>query len=197
MNFSSWDKLPIKQQLGLFSVSIVLIAYLLYIFILEPQWTHIDELKKQYQVEEQKVKVIETFALAHPDMDGYLFELDNKIIAVDKLLPDTPEVSSFVLQVEQLAQESGVELSYIKPGKVDNKQGYREIAVELSIKGTFPGMMSFLHKTEGGSRFITIGTISTQIGAKGLESKMLAKIYSHGVAAAPAATPAPTPPANK
>jgi Tfp pilus assembly protein PilO len=186
MNFSSWDKLPIKQQITVFGVITILIAYLLYIFILEPQWTQIDTLKTQHQAEKQKVKVVEDFVRNHPDIEGYIFELDTKIVSTDKMLPDSPDISSFVLQMEQLAKDTGVELSYLKPGKTDNKQGYRELSVEMSVKGSFAGMMSFLRKTEEGARYMNIGTISTQISKDGLESKMLAKIYSHGV---------PTPPA--
>ena len=188
MNFVSWDKLQVKHKVSLFGVALVLISYLLYDFLLVPQWTHIDELTAQYNVELQQVKVIEAFAAAHPILEQYILSLDSKIMQVDKMLPDNPEISSFLVQLEQLSRESDVQLSSLKPVKTTNKEGYREIEVEFAIKGRFPQIMSFLSKTENGSRFLSVTNIGMQLGKEGLESKMLAKIYSHGV---PAAAPAP------
>lgn len=181
MNFLSWDKLQAKQKIAVFGISILVITYLFYSFLLVPEWTRINGLKAQCTTEKQQVKIVEDFVRVHPSPEEYLLELDNKIIEVNKMLPDNPDVSNFLLQVEQLATESGLELIYLKPGKIDNKQGYREIVMEFSIKGNFPGIMNFLHKTENLSRFISITTISMQVGANSLESKIVAKIYSHGV----------------
>lgn len=188
MDLLSWDKLQVKQKIISFGVSIFLVTYLVYSFLLVPKWTSIDELKAQNNIEQQQVKIVENFLMAHPSPETYLLELDNKITDVNQMLPDNPDVSNFLLQVEELAAQSGLQLSYLKPGKIDNKQGYREIIIDFSVKGDFSGIMNFLHKTENLPRFVSITTISMQLGTNGLESKMLAKIYSHGVTV-PAATP--------
>lgn len=191
MNFLSWHKTPVKNKVSIFIVSTLLIGYLLYIFLLVPKWAQLDELTSQYQAKEQQLKIVQAFAMAHPNPEFFLLQLDNKIFTANQMLPDTADVSSFILQLEQLATDCGVQLNSIKPGKIDNKQGYREIAMEISVKGNFPDMMNFLHKTESGGRFISIATIGMQIGTDGLESKMLAKIYSYGVPAAPVPPAAP------
>jgi len=188
MKFVSWDKLQVKHKVSVFGLSVILAAYFAYIFLLLPEWTRFDELTAQYKVEQQQVKVIEAFALAHPIPEQHLLELDNKIMQVDKLLPDSPEISNFLVELDVLSRECGVQLSYLKPIKVINKEGYREIEVEFSINGRFPQVMSFLSKAENGSRFINLTNIAMQLGKNGLESKLSAKIYSHGVSIAPEVT---------
>lgn len=188
MKFVSWDKLHVKHKVSLFGIGVVLTAYLAYIFLLLPEWTRMDELTAQYKIEQQQVKVVEAFAVAHPIPEQYLLELDNKIMQVDKLLPDSPEISSFLVELEGLSREFGVQLSYLKPIKTVNKDGYREIEVEFSINGRFPQVMSFLNKAENGSRFINVTNIGMQLGKNGLESKMSAKIFSHGVSVPPVVT---------
>ena len=188
MKFVSWDKLQAKHKVSVFGISVLLASYLAYAFLLVPEWTRLDELTAQYKVEQQQVKVIEAFALAHPIPEQHLLELDNKIMQVDKLLPDSPEISNFLVELDVLSRECGVQLSYLKPIKVINKEGYREIEVEFSINGRFPQVMSFLSKAENGSRFINLTNIAMQLGKNGLESKLSAKIYSHGVSIAPEVT---------
>ena len=185
MNFVSWDKLQVKHKVSLFGISVGIAAYLAYIFLLLPEWTRIDELTAQYNTELQQVKVIENFAQAHPIPEQYLLELDSKIVQVDDMLPDTPEISNFLVQLEQLSRQCGVQLSYLKPTKTVNKVGYREIELEFSIHGSFPQIMNFLSKAENGSRFINVTNIAMQIGKNGLDSKLSAKIYSHGISVTP------------
>ncbi len=187
MNLLSWDKLHVKQKITLFSLSMLGIIYLFYSFLLVPEWARIDELETNYNLERQQLQIVESFVLAHPNPEEYLSELDQKIIKSNKMLPDTPDVSNFLLQAEQLATECGLQLNYLKPGKIDAKQGYSEISVEFSVNGNFAGIMNFLHKTESLSRFISITTISMQLSKNGLESKMVAKIFSYGVIAPTAA----------
>jgi len=139
-------------------------------------------------MEQQQVKVIETFVQGHPNPEQHLLELDSKITQVDRMLPDNPEISSFLAEVEQLSRECGVQLGYLKLGKTVNKEGYREIEVEISLNGKFPQIMKFLSKTENGTRFISVTNIGMQLGKNSLESKLSAKIYSYGVPAVPAAT---------
>ena len=185
MNFVSWDKLQVKHKVSLFGIGTVVVIYLAYILLLLPEWTRIDELSAQYNTELQQVKVIENFVLAHPTPQQHILELDSKIMQVDKMLPDSPEISSFLVQLEQLSRECGVQLCYLKPTKTVNKEGYREIEVEFSINGRYPQIMNFLNKSENGSRFINVTNIAMQLGKNGLESKMSAKIYSHGVPIVP------------
>lgn len=199
MKFFSWDKVQVTHKISIFTLSAVLVTYLFYDFVLSPQWAQLDELTAKYQSEQQQVKVIEDFVLAHPNPEQYVTELDNKIIQVGNKFPDNPDISSFLLQIEQLSRACGVQLNYLKPTKIVNidKQGFREYEVEFSISGTFAQNMSFLSKTENGLRFINITNITMKLDKKRLESKVSAKIYSYGVPVAPVATNTNAPNANK
>lgn len=194
MNKFSWAKLQVKEKISVFALVAIIVTYLLYDLVLEPQWTHMDDLTAQYQAEQQQLKIVEDFVVAHPNPEQHLIELDNKLIQVGSKFPDNPEISSLLVQIEQLSRECGVQLNYLKPTKIANndKEGYREMDVEFSITGTFAQNMNFLNKTENGLRFANITSIGMQLNKKNLDSKITAKIYTYGV---PAAAPVPgTPP---
>jgi len=197
MNFIAWNKLQVKHKVSVFVISTAIITYLLYDLVLLPQWAHIDELTAEQSTELQKVKVIENYVLAHPSPEQHLVELDNKMLQIDKAFPDNPDISSFLVQIEQLSQECGVQLAYLKPGKIDNKEGYRQLDIELSINGSFAHVMDFLNKMENGLRFVNVTNIALQLGKEGLTSKLSAKIYSYGLPTAPVATNNKVPDAKK
>jgi len=191
MNNFSWGKLNDREKISIFVFCLVLIMYLFYDFILAPKWQQIDELNAQLATEQQQVKVVENFQVAHPNQEAFLIELDSKIIHVGTMLPDNPEISTLLVQFEQLSRECGVKLNYLKPTKINNKdkEGYREFEIEFSINGTFAQNMDFLNKTERGLRFINITGITMQIDKKNLDSKITAKVYSFGVPATKAQIP--------
>ena len=185
MKYISWNSLKTRHKISIFIIGAGIFSYLWYNLLLLPQWAYMDNLKKQHNAEFEKVKVIENFVLAHPNPEQYLAELDTRIVEVDKVLPDNFEISSFLAELEQSSQQCGVWLIYLKPGKIINKEGYRQWEIEISIKGNFYQTMNFFKKIENGLRFITISNIDMQVSEDGLTSKLSAKIYSYGIPAVP------------
>jgi len=177
----SWNKTPIKHKLFLFIISIIATSWAIYSLLLLPQWGEIDQLTDQYITERQQIQFIEDFLLLYPNPEESVVELDNKLLYVNTMLPDTPEISGFITKAEQLSRECGVQLGYIKPTKITNKEGYREYEIEILLNGTFIQSMDFLNKFENNSRFINVTTIAMLVGNNGLESKLSAKIYSYGI----------------
>lgn len=171
-----------KHKIGLFAASLVVIAWLFYSYVLLPQNLRIAELKVQCQAGGQQVQLIEAYAAAHPDIEHYLNELDGKIGQVSKILPDNNNIRDFLVQAEQAAKESSVRLSQIKPGQAVNKNGYREIPVEIAVKGSYFQILEFANKLENGPRFNTITNISMRAQQGILDNTVSVIIYSYGTA---------------
>ncbi len=176
----SWNKMLVKYKLSLVTVSMIAVTWLVYLSLLLPQWDRIDQLTTQFDKEYQQVKVIEDFLLIHPNPEQYILELDQKLMQIDRILPDNPESSSFIVQVEELSKECGIQLNYLKPTKIMNKDGYREYEIELSLIGGFIESMQFIKKIEYKSRFTNVITIVMLPNKNSLETKLSVKIYSFG-----------------
>jgi hypothetical protein len=114
------------------------------------------------------VKIIEDFLLVHPNPEQYIAELDKKLLHIDTMLPDNPEISTFLVQTEQLARECGLQFNYLKPLKIINKESHREYEMEISLIGNF-------------NQAINVVIISMQANKDRLETKISAKIYSFGI----------------
>lgn len=181
MTSFSWDKMPIKHKLSVAIITMIATTWFVYSFILQPQRDQINQLTAQHHTERQQVKVIEDFLLVHPIPEQYIVELDKKLLHIDTMLPDNPEISTFLLQVEELSRECGLQLNYLKPIKTTNKEGYREYEIEISLIGGFMQSMNFLNKFENQSRFTNVTTIAMLTNKDRLETKISAKIYSFGI----------------
>lgn len=170
-----------KQKIILFAVGIVLTYLLFFLFIWTPQSQRITELRNELQLERSRINVIEAFVIAHPNSDKYIIELDQKIVLVDKMFPNQPEISDLLSLLNQTSQNSGVQLVHVKPTAPINKSGYREIPIDILIKGDYFQTLNFLNKLESLPRLVLVTNISTLSKQKTLETKLSGIIYSYGV----------------
>ena len=132
-----------------------------------------------------RVSEIEAFALIHPNQDEYLVEVRNKLDSANRLLPSNLEISDYLLLIDRTAKDCSIYLKSIKPSAYINKNGYREIPIEILIQGDYFQTLNFLEKLESIPRFSTVTTISTQSHNNILESKLSVIIYSYGVTTIP------------
>lgn len=155
----SFNQIPIKQKIAVVLGANVLFILLFYFGLIVPQNEQLVQAMAQVNAEKQKVLTVENFAATKPNLDQYLADLDSKIMQLNNLLPNEPEMSDFLKQAEQHANETGVILTQVHTGQMANKNGYREIPVEISVQGSYLQTVNYLKKLEDGNRFITVRNI--------------------------------------
>ncbi len=173
-----------KHKVLLFIAGIVTVMIGFYYFIFLPQRTQISQLKTMQQAESQRVQMIEDFATAHPNIGQYEQELTAKQALVNKMLPDQAEISGFILEIEKAAQKNNIQFIRIKPAQAINKNGYREIPLELLVRGSYFQTLNFLKTLEDLPRFNSGVNMAVQAQNGQLESKITLIIYCYGTAPA-------------
>jgi Tfp pilus assembly protein PilO len=183
MESLSWDKIESKRKVGLFVIGIIAVIWLFYSFVLLPQWARIDRLTAQYNMEKKQLKGVETFAGSYLSSEQYMAALDNKVTQVNKMLPDNPDISTFLVDIGELAKECDIQIASIKPVQIVTKEEYREYDIEILLKGMYMQTMDFFKKSETGLRFTNVAAVGMKVSSDRLESRLLVRIYSYGVSA--------------
>lgn len=167
-----------------------------------PLWAQRAAVLAQYRQEQARLDQVERFVLAHPDSEVYVRDAAAQAARTDTMLPDAPDVSSFTVLVADMAQRSGVHLSAIKPQSPQLQQGFSRLPVDLTVRGNYQGLLSFLQGLQDLPRYTTIAHVDIHApspGAPQLEAKILAEIYTIAPPAetqpgVPAAAPPRVPP---
>lgn len=188
----SLEKLPTKHKILLFLLASFVTVAIFFAIILAPQQAKVAALQAQLVAQQQQVQVIESYALAHPDAGRYANELNQRIAQVNRLLPGQADISGFLIQLEQLAKASNVQIAQIQPAPLVNKKGYHEVPIAMAVKGTYFQMLDFIQRLEGAERFSSVSALALQVGKDGnLEGKITVHIYAFGQIAAPAGVQTP------
>ncbi len=180
---TAWAKLSIKHKSLVFAAGLLLACWLYYAWLVQGQNEQITALTARLETENQKLAVIQGFAYSHPDPAVYLAELERKSLQAEAMLPNQPELGGLLAQVEQAAKACGLQLVEIKPAPAVTKAGYRELPVEIGIKGTFAQTAAMLKKLEDIPRFNSLTQVSMNSRQGTIESKLVLTVYSYGVPA--------------
>lgn len=172
--------MTIKQQMMFVAMGIMLLSYLFYSELIAPQCERIRELEIQRDRDLISLKLVDNFSLQHPQLDTYLAELDQQVAQMNALLPSDSDVSAFVIQLQQAAQERQLDILHITPGTYLSNVGYYEIPVEVEVRGNFFKVIEFIQRCESLARFTTIAAVNIQEKQGLLECKIPLVIYTFG-----------------
>lgn len=87
-----------------------------------------------------------------------------RLIELAKMMPERTELPSLLLQIQDLATESGIEFMTISPGQPIAAGLYQTVPLALQFTGTFFDLNDFIYRAEqmaaGPGRILTVKTLS-------------------------------------
>jgi type IV pilus assembly protein PilO len=147
--------------LGILGIVIVVIGY--YFLFLSPLLQSLNEQAqaredKQAQLEEvqQQVNELEEVRRNSPEIERQLLELSKRV-------PTQPQIPTLVVQVQEIADASGVTQLTVEPGDAAAPAGggdYRVVPVTMQFNGTYDQMQDFLLRTRNLTRLVTVTDVS-------------------------------------
>jgi type IV pilus assembly protein PilO len=147
--------------LGILGIVIVVIGF--YFLLLSPLLQSLNEQAqaredKQAQLEQvqQEVNELEEVRRNSPEIERQLLELSKRV-------PTQPQIPTLVVQVQEIADASGVTQLVVEPGDAGAPAGggdYRVVPVTMQFNGTYDEMQDFLLRTRNLTRLVTVTDVS-------------------------------------
>ena len=172
-----WRKLPATYQMGIFFATAVLAIVLFWQLALEPMRTRSTALAADIAMEQQRITIVENFALTYPDAAAHAAQMAGKLALNNRLLPDGADLGGVLVLMEEAARVSGVHIGQIQPGKSMAKNNYQEIPIALTVKGNYYQLLDFTRRLEGAQRFAAISLFHLQAKDGALAGKITVNVY--------------------
>jgi type IV pilus assembly protein PilO len=147
--------------LGILGIVIVVIGF--YFLLLSPLLQSLNQQaqareEKQAQLDDvqQQVNELEEVRRNSPEIERQLLELSKRI-------PTQPQIPTLVVQVQEIADASGVTQLVVEPGDATAPAGggdYRVVPVTMQFNGTYDQMQDFLLRTRNLARLVTVTDVS-------------------------------------
>jgi type IV pilus assembly protein PilO len=175
-------KMPTQKKVLLLVGSIVVVVGLLVYLVTLPEYNKYTNLKNQVDklksdLGEQK-KIISVL----PKFRKESRELEQKFTAALKELPEKKEIPLLLMNISQLAQESGLQITLFQPQKEALMDFYEEIPVKVNLCGGYHNLAAFFDKVANLSRivnikYLTIGDVTLEGDKVNLNASCMAVTF--------------------
>jgi type IV pilus assembly protein PilO len=147
--------------LGLLVIVLLVVGY--YFLILSPLLNNLDERAQERSDKEaqlanlqQEVAQLEAIRREAPEIQRQLLELSKRI-------PTQPEIATLVVQIEEIADASGVTQLRIElgtPGPPPGGGDFSIVPITMTFNGTYEQMQDFLLRTRNLARLVTVTSVT-------------------------------------
>jgi Tfp pilus assembly protein PilO len=178
-----------------------------------PQFTQLGDLEARRLAAEQTMSATQAKLVQLEQVKRGASETQAQLIKISNQVPDSPELPTLVLELQNAADSAGLDFQSIKPAEpIDvTAANYREIAIQIKLQGRWADVLDFLRRTQKMTRAIrmvavevvpapsaggSVATTPTPDTPIDLTTNLMMKVYVMAQpSAAASAAPAPAAPA--
>jgi Tfp pilus assembly protein PilO len=169
-----------RFRLILLGVVIGAVALAVYFLLISPMRGDISDLQSQIDEVDSLIETAQREVDNAAEIQKQGRENEARLIELSKMMPDTSEIPSLILQVQDLADKSGIEWIQVSPGTPGGSEGLEFLTLPLSLtfSGNFYDVSDFVYRAEqmvaGPGRLLTVKDLSLSPGtASGSGSPVL------------------------
>ena len=203
-------QVPIWPVIGL---AVLILAGVAYMVVIRPKRAEAGRLDEQ--IAEMQMKVTAAQLASRPQQQATAIKVAD-VFEVSKAMPDTDDMPGIILDLNSVAEATGIKFVSIQPSAATPKTGYTAIGITLTFEGNYFDLTDFLFRLRNlvtvrdgrlssSGRLFTLDTLSmkeSETGFPNISAILTVSAYVFGVseadatAAPPVTTPPPPPPSD-
>jgi Tfp pilus assembly protein PilO len=154
-----------NRALVLFVVAAVAIVALWWFFVYSPLGDDLDQAKDDTAAAEAQTASLRAQLQQLEDIEDRSTEIDAEIMRLDSLVPENPDLASFILAANEIALQSGIDWLSITPSPPQaDPSGLGVISMQITIQGGFFQTLDYLNRLENLQRLVIVDSIDTSAG---------------------------------
>ncbi|MCK4846245.1 MAG: type 4a pilus biogenesis protein PilO [Deltaproteobacteria bacterium] len=156
-------RLPTLHKVLILIVLCAAVGGAVYAGMIKPKQAAIVTLTEELEDIEAKVVNKKRIAADIPKFKKEKEDLDIRLIAALKQLPDSREIPQLIKDINDAAKKSGLEIIYFEPKPEKAKAFYAEVPITMKVKGKYASLYGFCDKISKLSRIVNIEAIDVSV----------------------------------
>jgi len=149
-------KLSPRNRLILTIALVVVVALALAGFLIYPQFGKLADLDKQIAQAQSQIDQAKVLLEQRQAVKGRAAQTDAELLRLSNELPESPELASFIIELQDTANEAGVEFMTLTPDTPAQNTGYSSIKMKMDISGGWADTIDFLHRVSELTRQVRV-----------------------------------------
>jgi type IV pilus assembly protein PilO len=147
--------------LGVLAIVVLLVGY--YFLLLSPLLGRLDEQAQAREDKQAQLAQIQKEVNELEEVRRNSPEIERQLLELSKRIPAQPQIPTLVVQVEEIADASGVTQLKVDPEPAASPAGggdYQVVPVTMQFNGTYDEMQDFLLRTRNLVRLVTVTNVA-------------------------------------
>ncbi len=157
---NKFSKIQQKHIVIIIFLAILLPVALFYFLSFKPYISKISLINKQIQTLKDEISKAKKISSDLPRHKKELEEVKSTFESTSALLPKGQEIPNLLRNISDLGKNAGLDFITFTPGQEIPKDFYAEIPIDITIKGPYHNMGSFLDKVSKLDRIVTLDNIT-------------------------------------
>lgn len=180
--------IPLWQKLvALAAIFILMIAAYLYLGWM-PLQEAIEQQKSQVEMERIQLKKNQMLAKDLPKKREEFARLEKQLTVALNMLPKKSQIPDLLESVSWAGKDSGLEFALFTPKPETVKQIYAEVPVDISVKGSYRQLLTFLKRVGEMPRIVAVKNLTLAKDNKGETLEIKGNVVTYRFVDTPANT---------
>lgn len=192
-------KLSYRNKLILAAAVAVLLAVLVLVLLVVPEFQRLRSYDDQIAEADRQIAQAQTLLAQRQEVKARSAETEAKRIRLANQMPETPELPSLIIELQDTVNEAGLEFASLTPSEpVPAEEGYYEITISMLVRGTWQDTVDLMQRLPRLTRQVRIVGFTTAVSTDQdeddddtnvVESGMTIRVYTMPSDVTPAAAP--------
>jgi Tfp pilus assembly protein PilO len=202
-------KLSSRDQMIAAGVGIAIVAVAFVFLLIMPQFTQLRGMDAQMAKADSDMQAAKSLLASREEAKAAAAETQAKLTRLDNEIPDAPELAALIIDLQDTANDAGVQWDKLAPGKPgDTGTGFQRISVTFSIEGQWDDIVDYVRRLRELERAVRVlqldilplaptasaaSTSTVGAGPEKLQANVSVEVYSlpRNTSTAPGAPGAP------
>ena len=149
-------KLSPRNRLILTIALVVVVALALAGFLIYPQFGKLSDLDAQIAQAQSQIDQAKTLLEQRQAVKGKAAVTDAKLLRLSNEFPESPELASLIIELQDTANEAGVDFITLTPDAPVQNTGYSSIKLKMEVRGGWADTIDFMHSVSELTRQVRI-----------------------------------------
>jgi type IV pilus assembly protein PilO len=155
-----FENLPRSTQIAIFTVLMVALAVVFYIYYLRDFVTENDKLQTEIARLETTVSQATAIESRLKQFRQELAQLEKYLDTLKGILPEEKETPTVLRSVQQMAAASNLKIDKFTPQPVVPRDYYSDWPIKIEVEGNYDGLGTFFEKISQSTRIINVDSIA-------------------------------------
>ncbi|MEW5707110.1 MAG: type 4a pilus biogenesis protein PilO [Actinomycetota bacterium] len=120
-------------------------------------------LESQWMAEEARFQQAKDSLVMLEEVRNNAAKTEAELASITSKMPSELELASLITELQNIANDAGVNLISIKPSATTPKDGFTELNVNISAVGSYVSLIDFIKRIENAQRQLKVDTIDIRV----------------------------------